>query len=103
MKKKEEKKNTSKKQLNWIDDQFAVSGVKNYSDNCTFFNLYVKSAVGNVAIYGCKVITGEKGYFIAYPSTPYDSNGETKYREHASIIFNDEMQNKIIDAVADQI
>lgn len=95
-----EKKNT----LNWIDDQFAVSGVRNYSDNVCFFNLYVKSAVGSVAIYGCKVVTNKKGEdFISFPSSAYESEGKTNYRDHASIIFDTGMQSKIIKAVAEQV
>lgn len=104
MKKSENKKSTKgAKSLNWIDDQFAVSGVKNYSDKCAFFNLYVKTPVGNIAIYGCKVVTGSKGDFIAFPSTPYEVEGETKYREHASIIFTEGMAERIIDEVSNQI
>lgn len=99
MKKKEEKKETK---LNWIDDQFAVANVKNHSDSCTFFNLYIKSSIGNVAIYGCKVVSSE-GHddFIAFPSQQYTSkDGATKYANHCSIIFDDGLQQKIIDEIA---
>jgi len=100
MKKKEETKNESK--LNWIDDQFAVANVKNHSDSCTFFNLYVKSSIGNIAIYGCKVVSAE-GHddFIAFPTQAYTAkDGAKKYSNHCSIIFNDGIQQKIIDEVA---
>lgn len=99
------KKNTEKKdikKLEWIDDKFAIQNVKNISDNCTFFNLYIKSAVGNIAIYGAKVVSSE-GHddFIAYPSQAYKaSDGSTKYSNYCSIIFDDGMQQRIIDEVA---
>lgn len=102
--KKVEKKVEKVKKLNWIDDQFAVSGVKNYSELCTFFNLYVKSVIGSIAIYGCKVITGREGDFISFPSYSYtDKDGDTKYRNHVSIILDDGVADKIIEEVANQI
>ena len=95
---------TKKNALNWIDDQFAVSGVRNYSENVCFFNLYVKSAVGSVAIYGCKVVTNKKGEnFISFPSSAYEADGKTNYRDHASIIFDTGMQSKIIKAVSEVV
>ncbi len=101
--KKEEAKMESK--LNWIDDQFAVANVKNHSDSCTFFNLYVKSSIGNIAIYGCKVVTTEDyNDFIAFPTQAYNAkDGSKKYSNHCSIIFNDGIAQKIIDEVAKMI
>lgn len=99
------KKNTSetketKVTLNWIDDKFAVDRVNNFSDNCTFFNLYVKSAVGNVAIYGAKVVTTSEGKdFIAMPSR---KNGDQFYPE-CSIRFDDGVESAIIEEVAKHI
>ena len=94
----ENTKNESK--LNWIDGKFAVANVNNYSDNCTFFNLYAKSAIGNIAIYGCKVVSSD-GHedFIAFPAR---KNGEKFYNE-CSVIFDEGMQNKIIAEVAKMI
>lgn len=96
--------NKSEKKINWIDDQFAISGVKNHSDSCTFFNLYVKSAVGNVAIYGCKVVSVD-GHddFIAWPSRSYEKDGKTAYSNHCSILFDKGMERKIIDEIAKNI
>lgn len=103
--KTENKKAENKKPLNWIDDMFAVSGVRNYNDNVCFFNLYVKSAVGNVAIYGCKVFTTKDGKdFISMPSSPYRmEDGVTMYHDHASIIFDTGVQTKIIKTVESMI
>ncbi len=95
------KNNTNKAtKLDWINDAFAIANVKNYSDACTFFNLYVKSAVGNVAIYGAKVISSE-GYddFIAWPSRA-DSKDKNKFYNECSIIFDDDFEKQIISEVA---
>lgn len=94
----------NKNTLNWIDDQFAITGVKNYSEDVCFFNLYVKSPVGNLAIYGCKVISGGKGDFIAFPSRSYTAkDGSMAYSNYASIIFENGMQTKIIKAVQAEV
>ena len=95
--------NTSTK-LVWIDDQFAISGVNNYSDSCCFFNLYTKSPIGNVAIYGCRVVSGAKGDFISFPADKYTAkDGSVAYKNHASVKFDDGMTSKIIKAVQEQI
>lgn len=98
MKKKEEKKESKK--LNFIDDKFAIANVNNYSDGCTFFNLYIKSAIGNIALYGCKVVSSE-GHddFIAFPTR---KSGD-KYYNECSVIFDEGMQQRIIDEVAKEI
>lgn len=90
--------------LTWIDDQFAVGGVKNYSDTCCFFNLYTKTPIGNVAIYGCRVVSGNKGDFISYPAEKYTTkDGGIAYRNHASVILAEGMQSKIIKAIREQL
>ena len=101
MKKTATPKNTKPAEsLNWIDDQFAVGGVNNYSDSCCFFNLYTKSPIGNVAIYGCRIVSGEKGDFISFPAEKYTAkDGGTAYKNHASVKFDDGMTSKIIGAV----
>lgn len=97
------KKNTTENKevkLNWIDNKFAVSKVNNFSDSCTFFNLYLKTSVGNVAIYGCKVVSSE-GHddFIAMPSR---KNGDNFYPE-CSIRFDSGMEEAIIKEVGKNI
>lgn len=96
--------NTNTSKLVWIDEQFAVGGVNNYSDTCCFFNLYIKSAIGNVAIYGCRVVSGGKGDFISFPAEKYTAkDGSIGYKNYASIKFEDGMTSKIIKAVQEQI
>lgn len=91
-----EAKKETKVTLNWIDDKFAIDRVNNFSDNCTFFNLYVKTGIGNVAIYGAKVVsTSEGNDFIAMPSR---KNGDQFYPE-CSIRFDDGIESRIIEEV----
>lgn len=104
MKKTNNTQDNAKKALNWIDNQFAISGVKNYSDSCCFFNLYTKSPIGNVAIYGCRVVSGEKGNFISFPAEKYTAkDGGEAWHNHASVNFSDGMTMKIIKAVESMI
>lgn len=93
--------NTNKEtKLNWINNKFAVANVNNYSDNCTFFNLYVKTAIGNIAIYGCKVVSSDDhDDFIAMPSR---KNGDNFYPE-CSIRFDDGVESAIIEEVGKNI
>ena len=96
MKKQEEKK-TEEKKINWIDDQFAVANVRNFEEkNVCFFNLYVKSVIGNIAIYGCKVVSGKNGDFIAFPSQKGD-NGN--YYDVANVRLNEGISEKILAEV----
>lgn len=96
MKKAEEKKDAGVK-LNWINDQFAVNNVRNFeAKNVCFFNLYVKSVIGNIAIYGCKVVSGKNGDFIAFPSQKGD-NGN--YYDVANVRLNDGISDAILAEV----
>ena len=99
MKKKTEVKETSST-LKWINDAFAIDGVNNYSDECTFFNLHVHSGVGDITIYGCRVISGAKGDFISFPSRKGDGN---KYYNIAYINLTEDVKQSIIDAVSEMI
>ena len=100
MKKKNEGKKTEKKELNWINDAFAVDRVNNYSDDVTFFTLVVKSELGNIYINGCRVVSGSKGDFISLPTREYEKG---KYTNIVFIALNEEIQDAIINAVSDMI
>lgn len=99
------KKNTGKSKksesINWIDDQFAVTNVNNYSDDVTFFVLHVKTALGNMVISDCRVVTrkDDSGYFVSLPTK---KNGD-KFYNVVYCPFTDEIQEKIIAAVSDMI
>lgn len=100
--KKEVKKETKEfgADLTFINDAFAVSNVNNYSDDVCFFDLYVKTEIGLLVIYSCKIIEGSKGPFIAFPASE-GKNG--KYYNHAWIKMSDDTISSIIDAVTDQV
>ena len=99
--KKAVSKEENKTSLNWIDDKFAVDRVNNYSDTCTFFNLYIKTAIGNVAIYGCKIVSNENGDFIAMPSRKNPNSNE--FYPECSIRFDDGIKESIIKEVGTRI
>ena len=91
--KKEEKK------MEWINDKFAIQNVRNFEDkNVCFFNLYVKSVIGNVAIYGCKIVSGKNGDFIAWPN---QKGSDGNYYDVANIRLNDGEADAIIKAVGE--
>lgn len=101
------KKNTSEKKakksesVNWIDDKFAVTNVNNYSDDVTFFVLHVKTALGNMTISDCRVVTRKdgEGYFISLPTK---KNGE-KYYSVVYCPISDEDSELIINTISDMI
>ena len=98
MKKKTED-NTKKTDINWIDDKFAILNVRNYSEKLCFFTLLAKSEIGNIMITGCKVVSGSKGDYIAFPSEEYEKDGKKQYKEIANVRFADGIQKMIIDEI----
>lgn len=95
------KKKTNKTQdLKWINDTFAISNVNNYSDTLTFFNLHLRTNAGDITVYGCKVITGEKGDFISFPSRKGEDD---KYYNYVYIDLSEEIRNSIIDEIGTMI
>lgn len=98
--KKNESKKAEKKELKWINDSFAVDRVNNYSDSVTFFTLVVKSAIGNIYINGCRVISGKKGDFVVFPEREYEKG---KYTNIVFASLTDEIQDAIINAVSELI
>lgn len=99
MKKNTKSKETKKNTLKWVNDAFAVDRVNNYSDELTFFTLVVKSALGDIYINGCKIVSGSKGDFIAFPAR----ENEGKYYNHVFINLTDEVTEAIINAVSEMI
>lgn len=98
MKKAEGKK---EEKMKWIDDKFSIQNIRNFEDkNVCFFNLYVKSVIGNVAIYGCKIVSGKNGDFIAWPN---QKGSDDKYYDVANIRLNDGEADAIIKAVGSML
>ena len=97
------KKNEGKKEekMEWIDDKFLIQNIRNFEDkNVCFFNLYVKSVIGNVAIYGCKIVSGKNGDFISWPN---QKGSDDKYYDVANIRLNDGEADAIIKAVGSML
>lgn len=87
--------------INWINDAFAVDKINNYSDEVCFFDLYIKSELGPICIYGCKIISSEgKDPFISFPSSK-GSNG--KYFNHCYMDISDDIRDAIIEAIESQL
>lgn len=42
---------------------------------------FASASIGPFAIHGLRVIDGEKGMFVAMPSTAYQRDGKTEYQE----------------------
>ena len=99
MKKKSNAKKETKKIQ--IQDGISISRIYNYSDECTFFNLHIEeSAVGEITIYGCTLVSTDKKDFISLPSRKGDDD---KYYSHVFFKIDDALKDKIIDAISDNI
>lgn len=42
---------------------------------------FASANIGHFAVHGLRVVEGEKGMFVAMPSTSYQKNGKTEYQE----------------------
>lgn len=42
---------------------------------------FASANIGFFAVHGLRVVEGEKGMFVAMPSTSYQKNGKTEYQE----------------------
>lgn len=42
---------------------------------------FASANIGPFAVHGLRVVEGEKGMFVAMPSTSYQKNGKTEYQE----------------------
>ena len=86
--------------ITFVNDSFGIGRVNNYSDEVCFFDLYIKTAIGIACIYGCKVISNDKGSFISYPST---KGSNDKYYNIAYIDISEDMRDAIIDAIESEL
>lgn len=97
MKKNNTKKNDDKIQ---VLEGISISQINNYSDSVTFFTLHLNTALGDMLIPSCKILSGKKGDFIALPSTKGSDN---KYYPFAYCSVSKEISEAIIDAIANNI
>lgn len=42
---------------------------------------FASANIGSFSVHGLRVVEGEKGMFVAMPSTSYQKNGKTEYQE----------------------
>lgn len=96
------KKNNTKKEENKIKvlDGISVSQINNYSDTVTFFTLHLETAIGDMLIPSCKILSGKKGDFVALPSV---KGSDDKYYPFAYCSISKEISEAIIDAIANNI
>lgn len=95
-KKNSTKKNSTKKIDPIKVSSFSVTRVKPY-DDMYFFDL----TLNGVRIYGCKLIEGESGWFIGFPSKkPTKKNG--KWYNHVWAPLSEDDVTEIIAAVMEQ-
>jgi len=75
--------------------EFEVKNVNQYKDT-VFFNL----VINGVIIYGCRVVEGQKGDFISFPSK---KGNDGKYYNHAFAALSEEDAGKILAEVEKQL
>lgn len=88
------KKETTSKETIEVRE-FEVRNVNQYKDT-VFFNL----VINGVVIYGCRVVEGNKGDFIAFPSK---KGNDGKYYSHAYAALSEEDAEKILTEVEKQL
>lgn len=72
--------------------KYEQSGMKAFGD------VNINNAI---TICGCRLMDGEKGFWVAYPSNKVDKNGETKYYPHVKF-SKQELIKEILDAFIDE-
>ena len=96
--KKSSTKKSSTKKIDPIKvDSFAVTRVKPY-DEMYFFDL----TLNGVRIYGCKLIEGENGWFIGFPSKKPTKKKNGKWYNHVWVPLSEDDTVEIIAAVMEQ-
>lgn len=62
------------------------------------FEKGIDTECSDITVNGCKVIEGDEGLFVAFPTQSYTKDGETKY---SNIVFVDD--GDYYDEICDQI
>ena len=63
--------------------------------------VFLDMVVNGVTIYGCRIIEGKKGDFIAFPS--HKSSKDDKYYNHVWVDLSDEETEQIVNEAREMI
>lgn len=77
-----------------VIEDATIDRVKKWDNGGITFDL----TVNGVKIYGCRIVEGNKGDFIAFPQR---KGTDGKYYSHVYVTFSDEDQKAIIADVRD--
>lgn len=64
----------------------------------------VSITINEVLVIWCKLIEGNKGYFLSYPSHSYKSGKETKYKDDVFFLdasVREDVTNRVVDEYED--
>lgn len=96
MKKPEESNNENNGNSKKIDITFKVINAKLWPNRSVSFAM----ELNGVTIYGCRVVEGQKGDFISFPSR---KGSDGKYYNHVWIPLTKEQQSEILAEVERKI
>ena len=85
-------KNKENKAPERVQHSYSVRRVKEFKDGGIVFDLYVD----DITIYGCRVIQGKKGDFVAFPQR---KGGDGKYYSHVYLALTEEETQDILEKV----
>ena len=75
-----------------VPHYYRVRRAKEFKDGGIVFDLYVD----DVTIYGCRIIQGKKGDFVAFPQR---KGGDGKYYSNVYLALTDEESQEIMEKV----
>lgn len=75
-----------------VQHSYSVRRVKEFKDGGIVFDLYVD----DITIYGCRVIQGKNGDFVAFPQR---KGNDGKYYSHVYLALTDEETQEILEKV----
>lgn len=84
-----------KKEVNEIEVNAKVTRANQVKDT-----VYFDMEVNGVSIYGCRVVEGSKGDFVAFPS---HKGKDDKYYNHVYVKLSDDQTKDIIHQVEEML
>lgn len=75
-----------------VQHSYSVRRAKEFKDGGIVFDLNVD----DITIYGCRVIQGKKGDFVAFPQR---KGGDGKYYSHVYIALTEDETQEILEKV----